>query len=113
MDLGNVPGAAEVWEKVIRKVRSGSMPPQGRPRPDQTTREAFVKTLITTLDRVAATPNPGRPILHRLNRAEYANAIRDLLALDVDTTNLLPPDDSSYGFDNIATVLGLSPMLLE
>jgi hypothetical protein len=114
MDVGNVPGDAEVWEKVIRKVRGGSMPPQGRPRPDQTTREAFVKTLITTLDRAAAaTPNPGRPIIHRLNRTEYANAIRDLLALDVDTTNLLPPDDSSYGFDNIADVLGLSPMLLE
>jgi hypothetical protein len=114
MDLGRIPDDAEVWEKVVRKLRTGSMPPQGMPRPDQITLDAVVAGLETTLDRAATTnPNPGRPLLHRLNRTEYANAIRDLLALDVDAASLLPPDDSGYGFDNIADVLGLSPILLE
>jgi mono/diheme cytochrome c family protein len=112
--LDNIPANADVWEKVIRKVRVGMMPPQGLPRPDAPTREALVSFLQTTLDRAAAAhPNPGRPLVHRLNRAEYANAIRDLLALDVDSASLLPPDDSGYGFDNIADVLGVSPVLLE
>ena len=105
---------AEVWEKVIRKVGAGMMPPAGVPRPDDATRRALVSRLEDVLDRAAkSSPNPGRPLVHRLNRAEYANAIRDLLALDVDVTSLLPPDDSSSGFDNIADVLGLSPVLLE
>ncbi len=105
---------AEVWEKVLRKVQANMMPPPGMPRPDGATRRALVSFLETTLDRAAAVaPNPGRPLVHRLNRAEYANAIRDLLALDVDVTSLLPPDDSSSGFDNIADVLGVSPVLLE
>ena len=113
-DLSNVSSSAEVWEKVVRKVRVGMMPPQGMPRPDEATRGAFVSWLETALDRAAAAkPNPGQPLAHRLNRAEYANAIRDLLALDVDPTSLLPLDDSSYGFDNIADVLGVSPVLVE
>jgi mono/diheme cytochrome c family protein len=110
-DLG---GGAETWEKVVRKVRVGMMPPQGMPQPDEATRHAFISSLTTALDAAAiAHPNPGRPLLRRLNRAEYANAIHDLLALDVDPTTLLPPDDAAYGFDNIGDVLGVSPVLLE
>jgi len=98
----------------VRKVRVGMMPPQGTPRPDERTQRELVTWLESTLDRAATQkPNPGRSVVHRLNRAEYANAIRDLLALDVDTSTLLPPDDSGYGFDNIAEVLGLSPILME
>ena len=90
------------------------MPPQGVPQPDRATREGLVSWLSTTLDRAAAArPDPGRKLVHRLNRAEYANAIRDLLALEIDPAALLPPDDSAYGFDNIADVLGISPVLLE
>jgi hypothetical protein len=114
MELGRIVDDAEVWEKVVRKLRTGSMPPQGMPRPDQSDHDALIAWLEKTLDRAAAAnPNPGRSLLHRLNRVEYANAIRDLLALEIDTASLLPPDDSSYGFDNIAEVLGLSPVLLE
>ena len=103
-----------MWEKVIRKVEAGMMPPAGVPRPDAATRKALVANLEGVLDRAAkASPNPGRPLVHRLNRAEYANAIRDLLAVDLDVSALLPPDDSSAGFDNNADVLGLSPVLLE
>jgi len=99
---------------VIRKVEAGMMPPAGVPRPDTATRKALVANLEGVLDRAAkASPNPGRPLVHRLNRAEYANAIRDLLAVDLDVSALLPPDDSSAGFDNNADVLGLSPVLLE
>jgi hypothetical protein len=113
-DLNNVPAAAETWEKVIRKLRTGSMPPQGLPRPDAATVDALAFFLETSLDRAAAAkPNPGHAAMHRLNRAEYANAIRDLLALDVDATALLPPDDESSGFDNIADVLRMSPSLME
>ena len=113
-DLSNVAAHAAVWEKVIRKVRAGMMPPAGVPRPDAAARQALVSSLESTLDAAArARPNPGRPLAHRLNRAEYANAVRDLLALDVDVTSMLPPDDSSGGFDNNADVLGVSPVLLE
>ena len=113
-DLTNVPQSAEVWEKVIRKLRGGSMPPTGLPRPDAAVTAAFASSLEAKLDQAAAVqPNPGRPLLHRLNRAEYANAIRDVLALDMDVTSLLPPDDSSHGFDNIADSLGISPSLLD
>ncbi len=113
-DLNNVAANAEVWERVVRKLRSGMMPPQGVARPDQATSHAFASSLETTLDRAAAaSPNPGRPILHRVNRAEYANAIQDVLALDVDASQLLPADDSSFGFDNIGEVLGFSPSLQE
>ena len=90
------------------------MPPQGSRRPDEAGYRALIASLETALDRAAeAAPNPGRPLLHRLNRAEYANAIRDLLDLDIDAAVLLPPDDSAYGFDNISDVLGVSPSLQE
>ena len=113
-DLNDVAAHPDVWEKVIRKVDAGMMPPAGMPRPDEATKRALVSRLEGVLDRAARTrPNPGRPLVHRLNRAEYANAIRDLLAVDLDVSSLLPPDDSSAGFDNNADVLGLSPVLLE
>ena len=114
-DLDDVPGNAEVWEKVIRKLRTGSMPPAGRPRPDAVAADALASWLETEIDRAAAAhPNPGRTEpLHRLNRTEYQNAIRDLLALDVDAAALVPADDQSYGFDNVAGVLKVSPTLLE
>ena len=90
------------------------MPPQGMPRPDQAALDGLASYLETSLDRAAAAkPNPGRATMHRLNRAEYANAIHDLLALDIDATALLPPDDESSGFDNIADVLRVSPSLME
>jgi hypothetical protein len=114
LDPSKAPRDAEIWEKVIRKLRGNLMPPAGLPRPDAAARSAFVEYLETALDRAAeARPNPGQPLLHRMNRAEYVNAIRDLLALDVDGAALLPPDDSAYGFDNISDVLGLSPALQE
>jgi mono/diheme cytochrome c family protein len=114
IDLGNLPSHSDVWEKVIRKVDSGMMPPPGQARPDQATTDGFVTWLKTSLDRdAAAHPNPGRSLLRRLNRVEYSNAIRDLLALELDVASLLPADDSSYGFDNIADILGSSPVLLE
>ena len=113
-DLVDVPKGAETWEKVIRKVRAGMMPPPGAPRPDAAKLDAFAGYLESSLDRqAAAKPRPGRTTMHRLNRAEYANAIRDLLALDVDSAALLPPDDESSGFDNIADVLTVSPSLME
>ena len=113
-NLTDVPKGAETWEKVIRKLRVGAMPPQGMPRPDKATLDGFATYLETALDRgYTAKPNPGRATMHRLNRTEYANAIRDLLALDVDATALLPPDDESSGFDNIADVLRVSPSLME
>ena len=84
------------------------------PRPDAATYETLVKAIEAERDRLAEVrPNPGRPTLHRLNRAEYANAIRDLLALEVDVSELLPADDTGYGFDNIGDVLTVSPALLE
>jgi hypothetical protein len=90
------------------------MPPQGARRPNDGSLHALVQWLEQGLDRAAAErPDPGRPLLHRLNRAEYRNAVRDLLGLDVDVTTLLPPDDSAYGFDNISDVLGVSPSLQE
>lgn len=114
LDLAKVPDAAETWEKVIRKLRVGAMPPQGMPRPDKATADGLATFIETSLDRAyAANPNPGPAIMHRLNRAEYANAVRDLLALDIDATALLPPDDESSGFDNIADVLKVSPSLME
>jgi hypothetical protein len=90
------------------------MPPAGMPRPDKATYDSFATYLETELDRaVVVNPNPGRTGVHRLNRAEYTNAIRDLLALEIDGGALLPPDESAYGFDNIAAVLSVSPLLLE
>ena len=114
MDYADVAAGAGVWEKSVKKLRVGMMPPQGAPQPDATTRGELVSWLTTSLDQAARLkPNPGRPILHRLNRAEYASAVRDLLTLDVDPSTLLPPDDSAYGFDNVGDVLGVSPVLLE
>jgi len=111
---GSVSDGAEDWEKVILKLRSGMMPPPGVPRPDAATAKSFVSSLETAMDRAwAAHPNPGRPALHRLNRTEYANSVRDLLNLDVDATSLLPADDMSHGFDNMAEVLNISPSLME
>ena len=113
-NLNDVPKNAETWEKVIRKLHVGAMPPQGLPRPDKAALDGLAAYLETSLDRAAAAqPNPGRATMHRLNRAEYANAIRDLLGLDIDATALLPPDDESSGFDNIADVLRVSPSLME
>ena len=114
MDLENIGRDAATWEKVVRKLHTRTMPPQGVRRPDNAGYHALIASLETALDRAAAAaPNPGRPLLHRLNRAEYANAVRDLLDLEIDAALLLPPDDSAYGFDNISDVLGVSPSLQE
>ena len=114
IDTTNISAAPDVWEKVVRKVRVGMMPPQGSPAPDAASRAALVSWLTGELDaHAAAHPDPGRPLVHRLNRAEYGNAIRDLLDLEIDPASLLPADDSAYGFDNVADVLGVSPVLLE
>ena len=114
MDVENVSAGAAVWEKVVRKLRTAAMPPAGAPRPDQAAYDSFATYLETELDRAAtAKPNPGRPPIHRLNRAEYSNAVRDLIAIDINGESLLPADDSGYGFDNIADVLSVSPLLLE
>ena len=114
IDLSNIGPSAPVLERALRKVRTGEMPPPPIPRPPAEASAAFVKTLETALDRAAAAhPDPGRPAIHRLNRSEYSNAIRDILALDINAGDLLPVDDSGYGFDNIADVLSVSPVLLE
>ncbi len=115
LDLENVPQHADVWEKVARKLRSGEMPPATvRSRPDSHLAESLVTYLQTTLDSAAVShPNPGRAPVHRLNRAEYSNAVRDLLAVDIRPGEWLPVDDSGYGFDNIAAVLSTSPALLD
>jgi uncharacterized protein DUF1592/uncharacterized protein DUF1588/uncharacterized protein DUF1587/uncharacterized protein DUF1585/uncharacterized protein DUF1595/cytochrome c len=116
LDLVHVAADAAAWEHVVRKLRSGMMPPHdGGPRPSAEQSGALVAFLEAELDRAAeASPNPGRTVpFHRLNRAEYRNAVRDLLAVDVDVTALLPSDDASYGFDNIGGVLKLSPTLLD
>jgi hypothetical protein len=114
VDVSSPAAHGEVWERVVRRLRTRSMPPQGMPRPDESTYEGLASYLETELDRAAtAKPNPGRPLIRRLNRSEYANAIRDLLTLEVDVASLLPPDDSAFGFDNISDLLGTSPALLE
>jgi mono/diheme cytochrome c family protein len=115
LDLSRVSADPAMWEKVVLKLRAGVMPPAGAPRPDQATHDGFASWLEGELDRSwTANPNPGRTEpLHRLNRVEYRNAVRDLLDLDLDVSALLPGDDVSYGFDNIAGVLKLSPTLME
>ena len=114
MDPANVAPHAEKWEKVVRKLSARYMPPTGAPRPDEATYSALLTHLKTSLDKAsAAQPNPGRTeSFRRMNRTEYHNVIRDLLALDVDVAALLPNDESSHGFDNV-TVTDLSPTLLE
>jgi cytochrome c5 len=114
IDVANPGAEAEVWEKVVRKVRTGTMPPSNMPQLSQDDRRALLMWLETSLDAAsAATPNPGRTdTLRRLNRTEYQNAVRDLLALDIDAASLLPPDDSGFGFDNV-TVGDLPPTLLD
>jgi hypothetical protein len=114
LDPAAPEGHLEEWEKVVRKLRTGMMPPDGAPQPSRAARDAFTASLESSLDRVAARrSDPGAPALHRLNRAEYANAIRDLLSLEIDVAAMLPPDDSAAGFDTIADVLGVSPALIE
>ena len=114
MNVDDVTRDAATWEKVVRKLRTEAMPPTGLPRPDKAGYDSFATYLETALDRAAAArPNPGRPALQRLNRTEYTNAIRDLLALEINGEALLPPDESTYGFDNIGDVLSVSPLLLE
>ena len=104
IDIAEVGDNAEVWEKVVEKLRTRAMPPSGSARPDEASYEAFGSWLEAALDAEAETdPNPGRPAIHRLNRTEYANAIRDLLALEIDSRSLLPADD-------LATVLTTSPI---
>ena len=114
LDIADPSGHAESWEKVVGKLRGRAMPPVGRPRPDEATYDSLVTYLEHSLDRAAAAnPNPGRTeTFRRLTRTEYRNAIRDLLAVDVEVESLLPPDDSSFGFDNV-TVGNLSPTLME
>jgi mono/diheme cytochrome c family protein len=114
MDVEKVSDRAEVWENVVRKLRTGAMPPAGLPRPDKAAYDSLATYLETALDSAAAAkPNPGRLGIHRLNRAEYANSIRELLALEINSKAMLPADDSGYGFDNIGDVLSVSPLLLD
>jgi mono/diheme cytochrome c family protein len=114
VETSDVAGRAELWEKVTTKLRTGAMPPAGAPRPDAIVATDVAEWLETSLDEAAARrPNPGRPPLHRLNRVEYANAIRDLLAVEIDARALLPADDQGYGFDNNAGALTMSPGLMD
>ena len=112
LDLAHLGDHKEIGEKVVRKLRAGMMPPAGMPRPDRAVLDGLITWMETELDRSAVTylPPPG---LHRLNRTEYTNAIRDMLGLEVDATKFLPADDSTHGFDNIAGALTLSPALME
>ncbi|HYV61862.1 MAG TPA: DUF1592 domain-containing protein [Bryobacteraceae bacterium] len=112
LDVASMHDHAETWEKVVRKLRAGMMPPSGMPRPATPVLESMVSFIEKELDRDAV-PNLIPPGMHRLNRTEYTNAIRDVLALEVDATKFLPPDDSTRGFDNIAGALTLSPALME
>ena len=115
LTLDSIPQEAETWEKVIRKLHARAMPPLDVPRPDENMVQGLLALLEDTLDRSALdNPNPGRvSAFHRLNRTEYNNSVRDILDLEYDAAALLPPDDSGYGFDNIADVLNVSPMLTE
>src|SRR5262245_6623114 len=114
LDTNDLGSNGIVWEKMLRKLRNGEMPPAGMPRPEPATYAALIEYIDKGRERIAEEqPNPGRPTLHRLNRAEYGNAIRDLLALEIDSAELLPADDIGYGFDNIGDVLSVSPLLME
>ena len=114
LDVSQVETNAATWEHVIRRLRANAMPPAGRPRPAAATTHGFIEWLEAELDRAGLeSPDPGRPAVHRLNRAEYANAIRDIFGLEIDVNALLPADDEQEGFDNIAEVLSVSPTLIE
>ena len=114
LDIGNVGAATDRWEAVVEKLRGGMMPPAGRPRPEPAAYDGFRRALEAALDRAAAdNPEPGRVPTHRLNRAEYTNAVRDLLALEIDGAALLPADVVGHGFDNLAGTLAVSPSLMD
>ena len=118
LDKANLEDVSEdpsTWEKVVRRLQAGTMPPAGRPRPDFSTTKGFVSRLTAALDDAAlANPDPGRVGVHRLSRSEYTNAVRDLLAVDIDSRSMLPADDADqHGFDNMAAVLSISPALFE
>lgn len=114
LDLAHVGERPDVWEKVARKIRTGAMPPPAMPQPEKEAVQVVVAYLEAALDRQALEhPKPGRPTLHRLNRAEYANSVRDLLGLEIDASTLLPGDSAAYGFDNNADALVLSTALTE
>jgi len=114
LDVERPADHPEIFEKVVRTLRTGMMPPSGARRPERAILDGLASHVEAALDRAAAlAPNPGAPVLHRLNRAEYANAVRDLLGLPIDATKMLPGDDSSDGFDNIANVLSVSPALMQ
>ena len=114
LDVDNLDENGVTWEKLLRKLRNREMPPAGLPRPDEAGYKALIGYIENERDRlVDARPNPGRLTIHRLNRTEYANTIRDLLGIEVDVSQVLPADDIGYGFDNIGDVLNVSPLLLE
>ncbi len=114
LDADNLQANQATWEKILRRVSLGEMPLRGAPRPPKERLDQFTHWLAGTLDaQAAAKPNPGRATIRRMNRTEYANAVRDLLALDVDFTKDMPADDTGYGFDNIADVLTVSPTLMD
>src|SRR5215468_2459534 len=114
LDLTHPENDALTWERAIRKLRGGMMPPPGAARPAVADAQALAASLETALDKAAAAnPNRGSVRIHRLNRAEYSNAMRDLFGLDVDMSTLLPNDDISEGFDNIASALKVSPSFLD
>jgi hypothetical protein len=114
VDVTRIGESGDIWERIVRKLQTRAMPPPGARRPDEAAYLTLIASLTSELDRAASlNPSPGRPMLRRMNRAEYANTVRDLLALEIDPAVLLPPDDSAYGFDTIADVLGVSPTLQE
>lgn len=114
VNLDNLLDQAGTWERVLRKLSVRAMPPPGMPRPPEAEYAAFTNWLSASLDRAwEGKSTPGRYVLHRLNRAEYANAVRDLLAVDLDVSGLLPTDGAEFGFDNVATALKTSPLLME
>jgi hypothetical protein len=114
LDADNLPANLATWEKILRRLSVGEMPPRGMPRPPKEQIADFTNWLSTSLDKLgAAHPDPGRATIRRMNRTEYANAVRDLLALDVDVSKSLPVDDTGYGFDNIADILTVSPTLMD
>ncbi|MEE2822385.1 MAG: DUF1592 domain-containing protein [Acidobacteriota bacterium] len=114
VDVEQVSENQEIWEKVVKKLRTREMPPAGMPRPNESTYDSVATYLETTLDEAAeVAPNPGRPTVHRLNRVEYSNAVRDLLGVHIDGEALFPADDSGLGFDNLASLLSVSPLLME